>query len=280
MMTNEERYLFDLQGYMVIDDVLKPDELGDLNRQLDDYDLWTEPSEKDRFFDFWKNDERQVSAGPLHRFARPFQQLVGHPRIVPYLADLLGSQFRYDHGHAMLMRKGGGPFGLHGGAVPWQPGIRYEVADGQIHSELLVVEYALCDVGETDGGLCVFPGSHKSNFACPSSLVSLEKKGPWLQHVPQKAGSVVIFTEALTHGTLPWTADHERRALFCRYTPGHMAFVGRYREDKLEEPDGGYPRPSHTSDDGWSPEERRILEPPYVWNRSNSIPADPESGQR
>ena len=27
-MTDEERYLFDLQGYLVIDDVLKPDELG------------------------------------------------------------------------------------------------------------------------------------------------------------------------------------------------------------------------------------------------------------
>lgn len=273
MMTDEERYLFDLQGYVVIDDVLGPDELEDLNRLLDAYDLWDRPPDQDGFFDRWKNDDRQISAGPLHRFARPFRQLVGHPRIVPYLADLLGSQFRYDHGHAMFMRKGGGPFELHGGAVPWQPGIHYEVADGQIHSELLVVEYALCDVGEGDGGLCVLPGSHKSNFACPPSLASFEKTGPWLQHVTQKAGSVVIFTEALTHGTLPWTADHERRALFYRYTPGHVAFVGRYREDRLEQPDGGYPRPSHSAEDDWSPEERRILEAPYVWNRADTFPA-------
>ncbi len=27
-------------------------------------------------------------------------------------------------------------------------------------------------------------------------------------------------TEATTHGTLPWTADHERRNLIVRYTPG------------------------------------------------------------
>jgi hypothetical protein len=272
MMTDEERYLFDLQGYMVIEDVLGPDELGDLNRILDEYDLWHKPPEQDRFFDRWKNDDHQISAGPLHRFARPFRQLVGHPRIVPYLADLLGNQFRYDHGHAMCMKKGGGSFGLHGGAVPWQPGIHYEVADGQIHSELLVVEYALCDVGVTDGGLCVLPGSHKSNFACPSSFASFEKMGPWLQHVPQKAGSVVIFTEALTHGTLPWTADHERRALFYRYTPGHMAHVGRYREDKLEHADGGYPQPSHSAEDDWTPEERRILEAPYYWNRADTFP--------
>ena len=31
MMTVEERYLFDLQGYMVLEDVLKADELRDLN---------------------------------------------------------------------------------------------------------------------------------------------------------------------------------------------------------------------------------------------------------
>ena len=273
MMMDEERYLFDLQGYMVIDDVLKPAELSALNDMLDEYDLWNEAPEQDRFFDFWKNGDGQLSAGPLHRFARPFRQLVGHTRIVPYLADLLGKQFRYDHGHAMLMRRGGGPFELHGGAVPRLPGIRYEVADGQIRSELLVVEYALCDVGETDGGLCVLPGSHKSNFACPPNFASFEKTGPWLQPVPQKAGSAVIFTEALTHGTLAWTAAHERRALFYRYTPGHMAFVGRYREDGLEQPDGGYPQPSHSPEDDWSPEERRILEAPYWWNRADTFPA-------
>ena len=116
------------------------------------------------------------------------------------------------------------------------------------------------------------PGSHKSNFACPSSLASLEKPGAWLRNVPQKAGSVVIFTEALTHGTLPWTADHERRALFYRYTPGYMAFVGRYREDGLEASDGGYPQPSHSEEDDWSPEQRRILEAPYFWQRDDTFP--------
>ena len=35
MMTDEERYLFDIQGYMVIDDVLKPAELSALNDMLD-----------------------------------------------------------------------------------------------------------------------------------------------------------------------------------------------------------------------------------------------------
>ena len=28
-----------------------------------------------------------------------------------------------------------------------------------------------------------------------------------------KAGDVIIFTEATTHGTLPWTADRQRRSI-------------------------------------------------------------------
>ena len=270
-MDEMEKYLFDLQGYLVVDDVLTGDQLGDLNHALDKYDLWNEPRGQDRFFDVWKNGSDQITAGPLHRFSKPFRRLLGHPRIVDYLTDLLGNRFRYDHGHTMLMRKGGGPFALHGGGVPRQPGIRYEVADGQIRSELLVVAYALGDVSEGDGGLCVLPGSHKSNFACPPSFASLEKTGPWLRCVQQKAGSAIIFTEALTHGTLPWTANHERRVLFYRYTPGHIAFVGRFREDELEEQDGGYPRPSHISEDDWSPQERRILEAPYASNRAETV---------
>ena len=88
---------------------------------------------------------------------------------------------------------------------------------------------------------------------------------------PQQAGSVIIFTEALAHGTLPWTADHERRALFYRYTPGHMAFVGRYREDGREMADGGYPRTAHITEGDWSPQERRIFEAPYLWKRADTV---------
>ncbi|MBT5801516.1 MAG: hypothetical protein HOI20_07945, partial [Gemmatimonadetes bacterium] len=52
----------------------------------------------------------------------------------------------------------------------------------------------------------------------------------------------------------------------------YMAFVGRYREDGLEASDGGYPQPSHSEEGDWSPEERRILEAPYFWQRDDTFP--------
>ncbi len=34
-----------------------------------------------------------------------------------------------------------------------------------------------------------------------------------------RAGSAVIFTEAMTHCSLPWTGEGERVSLYYKYTP-------------------------------------------------------------
>ena len=127
------------------------------------------------------------------------------------------------------MRTGGGPFHLHGGAVPWEPGMRFQVAGGQFHCELLVVQYALCYVGAEDGGLCVVPGSHKSNEPTPNEVRSVEDHRGLVEQPEMKAGDVLFFAETATHGTLPWTAEHERRSVLYKYTSrGAARAVGKY----------------------------------------------------
>lgn len=34
----------------------------------------------------------------------------------------------------------------------------------------------------------------------------------------------MIFTEMLTHGTLPWKGKHQRRALLYKFSPGYQAY--------------------------------------------------------
>ena len=66
-----------------------------------------------------------------------------------------------------------------------------------------------------------------------------------------KAGDVVIFTEAVTHGTIPWSADHDRRSVLFRMSPGNLAYATGYNpwpESMLE---------------GLTPQQRAVLEPPY-----------------
>jgi hypothetical protein len=58
----------------------------------------------------------------------------------------------------------------------------------------------------------------------------------------------VIFTEAMTHGTLPWRGAGERRTLFFKYDPGPYAFGAAYY-DRDRWPD-------------LTPRQRAILEAP------------------
>jgi len=43
----------------------------------------------------------------------------------------------------------------------------------------------------------------------------------------------LIFSEALVHGSTPWTAPTERRALLYKYAPGHMSWGPAWATDEL-----------------------------------------------
>jgi ectoine hydroxylase-related dioxygenase (phytanoyl-CoA dioxygenase family) len=172
--------------------------------------------------------------------------------MLPYLKSLVGAKFRYDHGHALLMRAGAKQLGLHGGSTPWDPAQEYRYRDGEMLNGLLVVSYALSDAGPDDGGFAVVPGSHKANFAVPRPFISFEKTGPWVLRVPVKAGDAIIFSEACTHGTWPWRAKHERRSLLYKFAPGHSAWASPY------------PSPADAPEIEYPEQLQRILDAPYV----------------
>ena len=47
-----------------------------------------------------------------------------------------------------------------------------------------------------------------------------------MRFVPCSAGSVVIFTEALAHGAVPWNSDRDRVNLFYKYNHVGMKWRG------------------------------------------------------
>ena len=87
----------------------------------------------------------------------------------------------------------------------------------------------LSDTQEGDGGLAVVPGSHKANLPMPTELA--EYKPPFdgiVRNPAANRGDVLIFTEALTHGTLPWKPKHQRRSILYRFIPGSSAYMAAY----------------------------------------------------
>jgi len=249
-MNAEEKYLFDLMGFIVVKQVLSREEVGELNELLDSYDLWRKAESGEE--PAWINDANFMTVGALHKWDEPFRRLLAHPKVLPYLTTLVGPKFRYDHGHALLMRPGSKHLGLHGGNTPWDAAQEYRYRDGQMLNGLLVVSYALTDAGADDGGFAVVPGSHKANFPVPQPYILFEKTGPWVLRVGVEAGDAILFSEACTHGTWPWRAKHERRSLLCKFAPGHSAWASPY-PSPADAPGIEYPEPLS-----------RILEPPYV----------------
>lgn len=249
-MTPEEKFMFDLEGYLVVKGVLTADEVARLNALADS----TWPGEYD------EKNLRRTSRVSL--WGAESQALIDHPTMLPYLAELLGPKFRIDHDYSIFMQKGGRAGRLHGGptmqgGVPGDHWYRYH--DGQMRNGLTVFTYCLTDAPAGAGGFCCVPGSHKSNFIAhiPDSVRQFERPAHYVRQPPVEAGDVVIFTEALIHGTMPWTADHERRALLYKYSPGHSSWSqGYYDPDQ-------YPDVTER--------QRRIMAPPSVGGRPDSI---------
>lgn len=238
-MTDEERYLFDLQGYLAIPDAIGPGLLRRLNDAVDRAVAEeTEP------------DMRTHRFGNLLGRDAAFRELIDQHRAVPVLTEVLGADFRLDHTYADIIRSGEGPIGttLHGGAVPFRPSEYYSIVGGAIHSGLVAIGFNLADVGPEDGGFGCVPGSHKSHFPFPAQWKQLAEPHPSVRRVTGPAGTAVIFTEALVHGTLPWHGAGERRTVFYKYSPAAVSWAAEY-------PDAdAYP--------DLTERQRAILEPP------------------
>src|SRR5689334_10251001 len=244
-MTDEERYLFDLMGYLIVENVLNADELAELNEAIDRRNVWEEQKQRQEGPHY---NALKMHIGPLLDWGDPFRRLMKHPAVLEYLRHLIGEKMRLDHEYAIFMKQGGEENRLHGGGTPYDPAQYYHYRNDRMYNGLTVVTFALTDANEGDGGFCCVPGSHKSNIPLPPEFRSTERRGPWLAQPPVRAGDVLIFTEALTHGTMPWTAARERRALLYKFSPGHQSWGNRYR----------------TADETMDETLRLLLEPPYV----------------
>lgn len=218
-MNAYERYLFDLQGFITVPNALDAEQLRRLN------EIWDE-----RIAQEMATESNTQRWGNLLSWGEPFRDLIDNPRISPYLGELLGERFRLDHDYADLIRSGKGPIGtrLHGGGAPFDPSQYYNFQNGVMRNGLTVVAYNLRDVNEGDGGFGCVPGSHKSNLPFPDEWKELEHFQPFMRAVTGPAGTAVIFTEALTHGTLPWRGEGERRTLFFKYSPHPISWSARY----------------------------------------------------
>jgi hypothetical protein len=216
------QYQFDLNGYIILENVLSAEEVANFNRLIDAQGVPEPGLEGDQRFG------RAAGSGPqgsgFLNWGQPFCDLLDHPRILPLLRFMLGDYIRLERIYGIHMRQGTGGLFLHGGGTPYSPGEFYHFIGGKIETGFVVVAWNLADTGPEHGGFFCIPGSHKSNFKMPAKLFDAHEKSSVAVMPSAPAGSVIFFTEALMHGTVPWTATHRRRSLLYKYCQSQLSW--------------------------------------------------------
>ena len=138
-MNDQERYLFDLKGYLAVPDALSQEQVAKTQRRVR------------------RAHRGRVSAGYAHaqvwagaRMGEGVSRSDRQPGDYSLpVRSCWATTFRLDHVYLDVIRSGKGPIGtrLHGGAIPFNPTHYFRFEGDQMHNGLSVVAYNLKDVG-------------------------------------------------------------------------------------------------------------------------------------
>lgn len=248
-LSERDRYEFDLRGYVVLKSALSLDTVQRVNAIIDDHHARQWP----RKFSF-------LHLSPI------FWDILSNSSAMTICRELLGDWFRLDHAFGIqdppaYIPQAAADEGLHAGPFANQGTFRYGWFGNKPRCGLIVFVYYLEKVISGDGGLVLIPGSHKSNFEISGRKIFEEMlhsnlDSPLVDNPAMEPGDLLVFTEAVVHGSKRWAAkDRRRRNLQFGYSPGFQAA----REHSQLLPYLGFAR---------NELERNLLRPPYAIEKS------------
>lgn len=251
-------FLFDLRGYLLLENALEPELLADLNRAFDTFP----PLQRG---EWWGNAQRRdyttETGFELHNCVEagePFERLIDHPNWIGHVRHYCGEEHSYVEGlfidECIASKRGpSGHHPVHSGGYRGAARGAFRYKDGVFRCGQCNILIALTDIGPGDGATMVVPGSHKSNFLHP--LAGDYVRGDRMDTLPgaievfMQAGDALLFVDGLMHGGGSRTRpEGERRIVIYRY--GVSWATTRY----------GYVY-SQALLDRLTPERRKILQP-------------------
>ncbi len=253
-------YLFDLRGYLILENAVEPELVADLNAAFDGFPEL-------EWGGWWGNVQRFDNHGAagvelqnIVEGGEPFERLIDHPSWVDRVRHYCGDEESYTEGIFIdecfaSIRRTGGFFPVHSGGYRGSTRGSFRFKDGKFRCGQVNILMALTDIGPGDGGTMVVPGSHKSNFPHPSDRYMDEHGNPvpmdtliGAVEVHLKKGDALLFCDGISHGASSRTNPGERRVVIYRYgvSWGATRYGYRYSEGLLSR---------------LTPERRKILEP-------------------
>ena len=225
-VSREKRFLFDLQGFLVLQNILSQAECAEYLEFL----RYLEPK---IYEDKWMksvgvgrptcetNRQHQIRLNGLPRLDSVFDQLIAQPKILPYLHEFVG-QPQLINTWSISKSRGAQVGGWHRGV----PTTDYSYRNDVIGSRMLNVVYFLTDNGSDDGCIVALPGGHKSNIDLEWNKYS-GLQLPGAVPIIGKAGDVLLLSETVLHDGLPKTTETVRSNLYYNYVHAHYNVMTR-----------------------------------------------------
>ena len=119
-MTERQKYLFDLQGFLVVENVLT----------MEECDLAVEKIKErmkpmDKTPDGYDSNGTWFSTGALLDAGNPFTSLIDHPKTMSVLKEIISSKLRLESAYSFVRTKGSPPLEKHRGHDGGSVNLRY-----------------------------------------------------------------------------------------------------------------------------------------------------------
>jgi len=204
-LTEQEKVLFDLKGYLLFPAVLTEQEMAPIREQCESL----------------RQDPEKLPASDRVLPGGAASALIDHPaaiRVLHQIIDEDTEKLRCENTFLAYRERGDSHKGWdpHAGGKSVNPNYSYQYHDGKIHAGMTRVVWELNGVEKDKGGTALIPGSHKSNYRKKLPLFDDRDSGVW-ESYECPPGSLLIFSEAVRHSSCPWEQDTPRMALFFCY---------------------------------------------------------------
>ena len=225
--TKLEKYLFDLNGYIIIKNALNKLEVKECNKIIDKLKnlkngMWSGYVHGHNY-----GGKEGLNLQQIYEAGMPFAKLIDHPSWINHMLEFVGGKGTFDHLHGPLfidenfanIRGPGEAIGIHSGNPEGLKRNNYRYQDGKFNCSQVNILIALNNIGPGDGGTVIIPSSHKSNIQHPEYKSNKMKKNEVSSaenmtgslEVYLDAGDALLFVDSLCHGSAKRINDGERR---------------------------------------------------------------------
>jgi ectoine hydroxylase-related dioxygenase (phytanoyl-CoA dioxygenase family) len=225
-LTPEQRYHFEVFGYVVVPEVLSRSECDLLRESLQRLkrDIRARPTG----YKHGPGEAYALTNEGHHIFMVSIRECdpvitayATHRRLVGMASEVIGGEARIVEINAHINSKNPVEtpeqrlkFGFHLGIdVPYGT----HTQNGLFHCSFVKTLTNLTDLGPGDGGTVVIAGSHKLDVPQDQLIAAAYADRSLIHQVIAPAGSTLLFAETLIHATGRISSDTERAIIVCGY---------------------------------------------------------------